>query len=85
MKGKVIYRDNVVDIPSDAIDPRFIERMGGQIRRVADEKPAFLVPSSSECALCPIPWRTARGESRHQRKRLRWINFERPLSTQDAV
>ena len=28
--------------------------MGSLIRRVADEKPALLVPSSAECGFCSI-------------------------------
>ena len=54
LKGRVIYSDHVVDIPADAISPEFIKEMGSLIRRVADEKPALVVPSGTECGFCPI-------------------------------
>ena len=54
LKGRVIYSDHVVDIPADAISPEFIKEMGSLIRRVADEKPALVVPSGPECGFCPI-------------------------------
>ena len=49
-----LYSDHVVDIPADAISPEFIKEMGSLIRRVADEKPALVVPSGTECGFCPI-------------------------------
>ena len=54
LKGRVIYGDHAVDIPADAISPGFIEHLGGLIRRVADGKPAAVVPSAAECNFCPI-------------------------------
>ena len=42
------------DIPAYAISSEFIEEIGSLIRRVADEKPALLVPSSAECGFCSI-------------------------------
>ena len=54
LKGRVVYSDHVVDIPAYAISPEFIEQLGGLIRRVADKKPALVVPSSTECGFCPI-------------------------------
>ena len=54
LKGRVVYSDHVVDIPADAISPEFIEEMGSLIRRMADEKPALVVPSSTECGFWPI-------------------------------
>ena len=54
LKGRVVYSDHAVDIPADAISPGFIKHLCSLIRRVADEKPALLVPSSTECGFCPI-------------------------------
>ena len=54
LKWRVVYSDHVVDIPADAISPEFIEDMGSLIRRMADEKPALVVPSRTECGFCPI-------------------------------
>ena len=54
LKGRVVYSDHVVDIPADAISPEFIEQMGSLIRRVADSRPALVVPSSTECGFCSI-------------------------------
>ena len=54
LKGRVVYSDHVVDIPADAISPEFIEEMGSLIRRMADKKPALVVPSSAECSFCPM-------------------------------
>ena len=54
LKGRVVYSDHLVDIPAEAISPEFIQEMGSLIRRVANEKPALLVPSSTECGFCPI-------------------------------
>ena len=54
LEGRVVYSDHVVDIPAYAISPEFIEQLGSLIRRVADKKPALVVPSSTECGFCPI-------------------------------
>ena len=54
LKGKVVYHDHVVDIPADAVNADFLQQMSSLIRRVADDKPALMVPSSTECGLCPI-------------------------------
>ena len=54
LKWRVVYSDHVVDIPAYAISPEFIEQLGSLIRRMADEKPALVVPSSAECSFCPI-------------------------------
>ena len=54
VKGRVVYDDHEADIPADAISPEFIEHLRGLIRRVADGKPAAVVPSAAECNFCPI-------------------------------
>ena len=52
--GQVVYPDHAVDIPSDAVDRRFIENLGGLIRRLVSEMPARRIPSPSECRFCEI-------------------------------
>ena len=54
LNGRVVYSDHVVDIPADAISPEFIKEMGSLIRRMADKKPALVVPSGTECGFCSI-------------------------------
>ena len=53
-QGQVIYPDAQVGIPASGLDQKFIERLGGLIRRLASETPARRVPSGSECRFCDI-------------------------------
>ena len=48
------YPDHVVDIPPEAVDGRFVENLGGLMRRLASEMPARRVPSPGECRFCEI-------------------------------
>ena len=52
--GQVAYPDQVVDIPADAVDGRFVDNLGGLIRRLASQMPARRVPSAAECRFCEI-------------------------------
>ena len=52
--GQVAYPEHVVDIPADAVDGRFVENLGGLIRRLASQMPARRVPSLGECRFCEI-------------------------------
>ena len=52
--GQVTYPSHVVDIPADAVDRRFVENLGGLMRRLAIAMPARRVPSSEECRFCEI-------------------------------
>ncbi len=52
--GQVAYPDHVVDIRADAVDGRFVENLGGLIRRLASQMPARRVPSPGECRFCEI-------------------------------
>ena len=52
--GQVAYTDHVVDIPSEAVDGRFFENLGGLMRPLASEMPARRVPSPGECRFCKI-------------------------------
>ena len=52
--GQVAYPDHVVDIPFEAVDGRFVENLGGLMRRLASEMPARRVPSPGECRFCEI-------------------------------
>ena len=38
--GQVAYPEHVVDIPADAVDGRFVENLGGLIRRLASQMPS---------------------------------------------
>ena len=53
-RGHVIYPDGNVQIPVSGVDRKFIDRLGGLIRRLADETPARRVPSASVCRWCDI-------------------------------
>ena len=52
--GQVAYPGHVVNIPADAVDGRFVENLGGIIRRLASQMPARRVPSPGECRFCEI-------------------------------
>ena len=52
--GQVAYPDHMVDIPPEAVDGRFVENLGGLMRRLASEMPARRVPSPGECRFCEI-------------------------------
>ena len=52
--GQVTYSDHVVDIPPEAVDGKFVENLGGLIRRLASEMPTRRVPSPGECRFCEI-------------------------------
>ncbi len=45
--GQVAYPDHVVDIPTDAVEGRLVENLGGLMRRLASEIPARRVPPAS--------------------------------------
>ena len=42
--GQVAYPDHIVDVPADAVDGRFVENLGGHIRRLASQMPARRMP-----------------------------------------
>ena len=52
--GQVAYPDHVVDIPADAVDGRFVDNLGGLIRRLASQMAARRVPRPGECRFCDI-------------------------------
>lgn len=54
ISGQVAYPGRVVDIPANALDDRFVENLGGLIRRFASQIPARRVPSPAECRFCEI-------------------------------
>ena len=53
-RGHVIYPDANVQIPASGLDSKFVENLGGLIRRLASETPARRVPSGPECRFCDI-------------------------------
>ena len=55
ISGRVVYDDHAVEIPPDAIDTTFVDRVADLIKRLADpEQPSPRTPSASECAYCDI-------------------------------
>ena len=53
-RAHAVYPDSQVGIPVSAVDDRFVDNLGGLIRRLAAETPARRVPSAQECAFCDI-------------------------------
>ena len=53
-EGKIIYSNNEVFIPSDAVNNSFTEKLVGLIKRITSETPANKIPSSQECKFCNI-------------------------------
>ena len=52
--GQVAYPEHVVDIQANAVDGRFVQNLGGLIRRRASQMPARRVPSARACRFCEI-------------------------------
>ena len=44
----------MVDIPAEAVNGEFVQRLSRVLRRLGDSRPARRVPSAMECAYCPI-------------------------------
>ena len=53
-RGHVVYPEAQVGIPASGVDGRFVDSLGGLIRRLASETPARRVPSAQECRWCDI-------------------------------
>ncbi len=54
--GVLVYENaDPVRVPSTAIEGEFKGKLTQLLRRISDSAPATRVPSSGECALCPIP------------------------------
>ena len=77
LTGQVAYSDHVVDIPAEAVDETFVQRMGQLITRLASDMPARRIPSPGECRFCEItpadcPERVEEGPTgrRHNRRLL---------------
>lgn len=52
--GRVVYKDHVVEIPSSAVDEKFIDSLSNLIRRLGSTTPARKVPNPVECGFCDI-------------------------------
>ncbi len=53
--GRVVYADQVVDVPASAVDQTFIDRAADLIRTLADlDNPPARTPSAAECSFCEI-------------------------------
>ena len=53
-RGHVVYPGSHVGIPASGVDEKFVQNLGGLIRRLAAETPARRVPSTQECRWCDI-------------------------------
>ena len=54
LSGQVTYRDHTVRVPAESVDDRFVQNLGGLIRRLSADEPARRVPSRQECRFCDI-------------------------------
>lgn len=52
--GRVAYKDHEVEIPSRAIDDKFIDNLAGLIRRLGSGTCPKKVPNLVECGFCEI-------------------------------
>jgi hypothetical protein len=53
-RGRVVYRDSVVDIPPSAVGESFQSSLFSLVRRLSTEAPPLKVPSAPECRFCQI-------------------------------
>jgi hypothetical protein len=53
-RGRVVYRENTVEIPPAAISESFQAGLFGLVRRVSADLPPQKVPSEPECRFCQI-------------------------------
>ena len=54
ISGQVVYPDHVVDVPPEAVNQEFINRLAQLVNRLASQTPARKAPSFSECRFCEI-------------------------------
>jgi hypothetical protein len=52
--GCIVYNDSKVDIPPEAVDPKFIGAFEFFLAVIAGLDPAWKVPSRNECRFCDI-------------------------------
>ena len=52
--GCVVYNGSRVDIPPEAVDPKFIEAFEYFLGVIASSEPALKVPNRNECRFCDI-------------------------------
>lgn len=52
--GKIVYDDYEIDIPSSAVDTKFVSNVSELILRLAADRPARRVPSARECQYCKV-------------------------------
>lgn len=52
--GRVVYKDHEVEIPSSALDQKFIDNVSSLIRRLGSSTPAKKIPNPVECGFCEI-------------------------------
>ena len=79
ISGQVAYADRVVDIPAGAVDGRFVENLGGLIRRLSSQMEARRVPSPGSASSVKSLRPTApRGRTRVLRRRARPPTSDQP-------
>ena len=52
--GRVVYKDHEIEIPSSAVDEKFIDNLSSIIRRLGSATPARKAPNPVECGFCEI-------------------------------
>lgn len=54
LSGRLVYQDEVIDIPSDLLDGEFKDNFRNLVRRVSSNEPARKAPGLRECRYCKI-------------------------------
>jgi hypothetical protein len=54
LRGRVVYTDNLVDIPARAVDAGFRKHLDNFFQLIASEAPPAKVPNARECLFCDI-------------------------------
>ncbi len=54
LSGRLVYQDELIDIPSDLLDNEFKDNFRNLVCRVSSKEPARKAPSLRECRYCKI-------------------------------
>jgi hypothetical protein len=54
VRGRLVYRQHVIDIDPSSVDDAFAEHINFFVKLVAGKKPPFKAPSNGECRFCEI-------------------------------
>ena len=55
LSGRLVYLDEVIDIPANLITDDFKQSFKSLVHTVSAENPARIVPSTHECRYCKVP------------------------------